>query len=60
MAAPLSAELFAFVRGEQSLGLHILCSRPREEFGNNAKGSVHFLWLFGSFLDTFLHHPLTI
>ena len=32
MAAPLSAELFAFVRGEQSLGLYILSMRPSEEW----------------------------
>jgi hypothetical protein len=42
MAAPFSTELFALVRGEQTLGLHIMRNRPREEFGNNAKGSPRF------------------
>jgi hypothetical protein len=42
MAAPFSAELFAFVRGEQSLGLYILRNRPREELVTTQKGSPAF------------------
>jgi hypothetical protein len=42
MAAPFSAELFALVRGEHILAIHILCTHPREELVTTQKAQPPF------------------